>query len=296
MATGKVGPSRKMSFLRHITACNRHDLSNYLPFYVDFAQVGMLKPEFAAQLAQWPDIFQVTDKAVELLLPDASMEEQSASVAEVLSELVNQGVITHLHGEQYIATATTRERGVLRLDRAAAPYFGIRAFGQHMNGYVVDDGKLKLWLGRRSNDRIHFPGKLDNMVAGGLPSDVGLQENLRKECWEEAGIDSKLAARARPVGAITYNMETEKGLKPDTLYCYDLQLPPSFRPNCNDGEVASFELLPVTEVMDIVLDSDEFKLNCNLVVIDFFIRHGYLGPDNEEYGEIISSLHPALVV
>ena len=285
-----------MGFLRHITACNQHDLRNFLDFRVDGMRVGRLKCEFASHLTQWPDVFKETDKGVDLLLSDASMEERSSRVAEVLQELVLQGVITHLHGEQYVATPTTREHGLLWLDRAAAPYFGIRAFGQHMNGYIVDDGELKLWLGRRSDDRVHFPGKLDNMVAGGLPADIGLQENLLKECWEEAGIDSKLAEDARLVGTVTYNMETAKGLKPDTLYCYDLQLPTSFRPNCNDGEVAGFELLPVTDVMNIVLDSDEFKLNCNLVVIDFFIRHGYLGTDNEEYGEIISGLHPALVV
>jgi 8-oxo-dGTP pyrophosphatase MutT (NUDIX family) len=285
-----------MSFLRHIAACNRHDLSNFVQFRTDGARIGLLKHEFATQLGQWPDIFQVTDGAVDLLMQSASMEERSTRVAEVVSELVEQGVISHLHGEQYVATATTRESGVLWLDRAAAPYFGIRAFGQHMNGYVVEDGEIKLWLGRRSDDRVHFPGKLDNMVAGGLPVNIGLRENLQKECWEEAGIDSELAAKARTVGAVTYNVETAKGLKPDTLYCYDLQLPASFHPRCNDGEVAGFELLPVRDVMKIVLESDEFKLNCNLVVMDFFIRHGQLGPDSDEYSDIITGLHPALVV
>ncbi len=285
-----------MGFLRHITACNRHDRDNFIPFRVNQVQVGLMRPEFAAHLSQWPDIFQLRRDRVDLLLPGSSMKERSALVAEVLSELVEQGVISHLHGEQYVATPSTRDKGLLWLDRAAAPYFGIRAFGQHMNGFVVDDGELKLWLGRRSDDRIHFPGKLDNLVAGGLPSNIGLDENLVKECWEEAGIEAKMAADAKPVAAITYNMETEKGLKPDTLYCYDLRLPASFRPNCNDGEVAGFDLFPVREVMKIVLESDEFKLNCNLVVIDFFIRHGYLGPDHDEYHEIITGLRPALIV
>jgi 8-oxo-dGTP pyrophosphatase MutT (NUDIX family) len=263
---------------------------------VDGVRVGLVKHEFAYHLSQWPDIFQVRDMAVDLLLPDVNMQERSALVAEVLRELVAQGVITHLHGEQYVATTSTREKGVLWLDRAAAPYFGIRAFGQHMNGYVVDGSELKLWLGRRSDDRLHFPGKLDNMVAGGLPANIGLEENLLKECWEEAAIEGNLAAKARPVGAITYNMETVKGVKPDTLYCYDLQLPMSFQPKCNDGEVAGFELLPVKDVMQLVFEGDEFKLNCNLVVIDFFIRHGYIRPDGDDYLEIITGLHPALVV
>lgn len=285
-----------MSFLRHIVACNRHDLANFVPFRVDKVRVGLLKPEFSRHLAQWPDIFLVTPDGVDLLLPGAGIEERSALVAEILVELVGQGVISHLHGERYVATATTRENGLLWLDRAAAPYFGIRAFGQHMNGYVVDGGELKLWLGRRSQDRIHFPGRLDNLVAGGLPYNIGLSENLAKECWEEAGIGSEMAAEARPVGMLTYNMETENGMKPDSLYCYDLQLPASFRPRCVDGEVSDFELLPVQDVMKIVYASDEFKLNCNLVVMDFFIRHGCLGPDHEEYHDLITGLHPALLV
>lgn len=285
-----------MSYLRHITACNRHDRDNYIPFHVDRVRVGLLRPEFAAHLTQWPHIFQVTSDAVDLLLPGLGISERSALVAEVLSELLEQGIISHLHGERYVATPSTREEGVLWLDRAAAPYFGIRAFGQHMNGYVIEDGEMKLWLGRRADDRIHFPGKLDNMVAGGLPSDIGLEENLLKECWEEAGIEGHLAAQARSVGAITYNIESEKGMKADTLYCYDLELPVSFQPRCNDGEVAGFELLPVRDVMKIVFDSDEFKLNCNLVVTDFFIRHGFLAPDFAEYDEIITGLHPSLIV
>ncbi len=133
-------------------------------------------------------------------------------------------------------------------------------------------------------------------MAGGLPADIGLGENLAKECWEEAGISSEMAAKARPVGAITYNMESGKGLKPDTLYCYDLELPGSFLPRCVDGEVAGFELLPVRDVMKIVFESDEFKLNCNLVLIDFFIRHGYLGPDHDEFHELVTGLHPMLAV
>ena len=127
-----------MSFLRHITACNQHDLRNFTPFRVDGVRVGQLKHEFAAHLTQWPDIFKVDSDGVELLLPESSMKERSDLVAGVLSELVQQKVISHLHGEKYVATTSNRESGVLWLDRAAAPYFGIRAFGQHMNGYVVD--------------------------------------------------------------------------------------------------------------------------------------------------------------
>ncbi len=287
---------RGVSFLRHVKACNQYNSSNFIPFRIDAVRVGMVRPEFAAHLVSWPDIFQVRSDAVDLLLPGLSIADRSAIVADVLFELAESGVISHLHGEQYLATPGTRDQGMLLLDRAAAPYFGIRAFGQHMNGYLEHDGEIELWLGRRSDDRIYYPGCLDNLVAGGLPADISLRDNLSKECREEAGISSEMAEQALPVGAITYNLETGKGLKPDTLYCYDLKLPDSFIPRCVDGEVAGFELLPVQDVMNIVFESDEFKLNCNLVLVDFFIRHGYLGPDHHEYHELITGLHPDLAV
>ncbi len=52
------------------------------------------------------------------------------------------------------------------------------------------------------------------MVAGGLPHGVSLQDNLLKECEEEAGLAPELARNAVPVGAITYNRVSKKGLSP----------------------------------------------------------------------------------
>lgn len=42
-----------------------------------------------------------------------------------------------------------------------------------------------------------------------------------------------------------------------------------------DGEVESFKLIPVTQVMNVIKQTDFFKPNCCLVIIDFLVRHGY---------------------
>ena len=81
-----------------------------------------------------------------------------------------------------------------------------------------------------------------------------------------------LAATARPVGAVSYCHEIEEGLKPDVMYCYDLELPASFTPENRDGEIEEFYLWPVERVMETVAETGEFKFNCNLVCIDFFVR------------------------
>jgi 8-oxo-dGTP pyrophosphatase MutT (NUDIX family) len=197
--------------------------------------------------------------------------------------------------EPYPVTDGGREAALCTVDRAVAALLGIRSFGQHLNGFVRRDDGIHMWLGRRALDRLLFPGALDNMVAGGLPYHLPLAENLVKECREEADVPEDLARRAVPVGMISYNRVTERGYRPDILYCYDLELPADFVPRNTDGEVAEFLLLPLAEVARIVHDTDEFKLNCNLVVVDFLVRHGWLRPDHDAYVELVQGLRRPLL-
>jgi len=128
-------------------------------------------------------------------------------------------------------------------------------------------------------------------VAGGLPLGIGLRENLIKECAEEAAIPRALAEQAIPVGAISYVQESPEGLKPDTQFLYDLEVPADFTPRNTDGEIESFALWPVEAVMEAVAETAAFKLNCTLVIIDFLVRHGLIPPDHPDYLDIVRGLH-----
>ena len=138
---------------------------------------------------------------------------------------------------------------------------GIRAFGVHLNGYLRRADGLHLWVSRRARDKKVAPGKLDNMVAGGQPAGLSLKDNLIKECGEEASLAPELAARALPVGLVRYCFSTETGLKPDTLFCYDLEMPETVIPTPNDDESEGFELWHVNDVLDALASSWEFKFN-----------------------------------
>jgi len=283
-----------VSFLDHIRACNRWEPADFVPFRLDGERFGRVRRSFAAHLTAWPRVFAVSDDAVTFVYPHPGFEERSLALQEVLEQMRERAIVSHLHGEKYPVTAGDRDRARMVIDRACAPYFGLRAFGQHLNGFVRDGDHLLMWVGRRAANRRVSPLHLDNLVAGGLPWGIGLTENLYKECREEANIPPELAARARPVGAVTYCRESEHGLKPDCMYCYDLELPPDFEPRCTDGEVEAFYLWPVEEVMAKVRDTDEFKLNCNLVIIDFLGRHGYIREETPEYVAIIEGLRSPL--
>lgn len=283
-----------MSFLDKIRACNNWRPDAFVPLMLEDERIGSLRPAAAAHLLRWPEHFAVSAERVSWIDAPAGFDARSAVLAEVVVGLVETGAVDHLHGEPYPVTAGNRDQAKCLVDRACAPFFGTRAFGQHLNGFVRTEHGIEMWIGRRSADRRTYPGCLDHLVAGGLPYGLSLTENLRKECAEEAGMPRAIADRAVPVGAITYCRDSERGLKPDVMYCYDLELPEDFKPRCADGEVASFQRLPVQQVAELVRDTGEFKLNCNLVIIDFLIRHGLIAPTDPDYLEILRGLRAPL--
>jgi isopentenyldiphosphate isomerase len=283
-----------MSFLDHINHCNRWFPKEFLPFIVDGERLGLMRHGAAQRLTGLGDDFELRDGAVYWVTAPDGFDTRTEAMASICLELEQVGFVTHLHGERYPVTPSNRNQARFLIDRACAPWFGIRAFGQHLNGFVETDSGLSLWVAQRALDRRHYPNHYDNTVAGGLPWGISLRDNLRKECYEEAGIPADLADQAVPVSAVSYCYASPAGLKPDVMYCYDLELPIDFIPQAQDGEVAKFELWPIAQVIATVRDSVDFKPNCNLVIIDFLIRHGLISQDDPTYLELIQRLRSPL--
>ncbi len=283
-------------YLRHVAACNQHHPQDFLPFVVDGCLVGRLRHAFAERLRDWPQVFSHRTGFLSLQPQLRGYAECTRALAEVMADLVAHGEHPYLMGEPYPVTPGQREQALFELDRTAASLFGLRTFGQHLNGVVRDGDQWFMWVAERAEDKPTFPGMLDQLVAGGLPVGISLAQNLYKECGEEASISVKMAAQARFVGAITYNMDNTKGYKYDIIYCYDLELPRDFEPRCQDGEVAAFHLMPLAAVAEMVRDSDRFKPNCNLVVIDFLLRHALIGPQHPDYLDLLIGLRPAMQI
>ena len=78
-------------------------------------------------------------------------------------------------------------------------------------------------------------------------------------------------------------------------FTFDLPLPADFAPTSLDGETENFELWDLDRVAAAVAnvggDGTLFKPNCNLVVIDFLIRRGFVTPDAPGYVQLAASLH-----
>lgn len=282
-----------MSYLDRIHACNNFDPTHYRALLIEGQVYGQVQPDFAGHLTHWPDVFAVTANDVVLnpQLPDYAA--RTAAVAPVFRTLYEQGVIDTWVNEAYPVNQGFALPAVLEIERAATQFMGVKSCGIHLNGLVRKADGIHVWVGTRSLDKPFWPGKLDQMVAGGQPVGLGLLENVIKEAEEEANIPLALAQQAQAVGRIGYRQEGWRGLDNSTIYVYDLWLPEDFVPQNTDGEVIGFELMPLAEIARLTETSEEFKDNCNLVNIDLLLRMGMLTPQHPEYAAILRGLYHA---
>ena len=253
----------------------------------------------------WPkDIWAIdsTAQTVTLLTSaDADPVHRSELVAQSIAEAVKQECFELLKGwrnEKYPVYGPGGEY-LLEMERCATPLFGIVSYGAHMTGYVEDETGMKFWIPRRAKNKQTYPSMLDNTVAGGMCTGEKPFECIVREAMEEASLpESVVRASIVPVGCVTYTHVRdpraggETGLlQPEVEYVYDLKLDPSVIPKPCDNEVEEFNLLSVSEVKE-ALARGEFKPNCSIIMIDFFIRHGILTAENEpDYLDIVARLH-----
>eukprot|EP00899_Mesostigma_viride_P001306 jgi/Mesvir1/11176/Mv16996-RA.2 len=101
-------------------------------------------------------------------LVQEGLDARNAAVDRVLRTLAKEGVIGGWRDELYPVGMDFHSPPALLVERASAPFFGIKAYGVHVNGYVERaDGSKLLWVARRSPDKPTWPNLLDHIAAGG---------------------------------------------------------------------------------------------------------------------------------
>ena len=279
-----------MSLLDRVRVCQRRDLSRFRRFMIGDQALGWVRPDVADRLRGFPDTFLVDEQTVRLDPRLDDFDSRSQAVDAVLRRMREEGFFSGWRGEPYPVGKAFHSAPLLKMERAAVPSFGVRAYGIHVNGYVETEGDPLIWVARRSRFKPTGPGKLDHLVAGGQPIGIGLMENLIKECAEEANLPETIARTAKPAGFVSYIMENEEGIRNDVLFVYDLAVPADFVPCNTDGEIEEFFLWPLRQVVETLETSDDFKFNVALVIIDFLVRRGHLQPDHPDYIDIVHGL------
>ena len=180
---------------------------------------------------------------------------------------------------------------LMYIERCSVPIFGIRGYGCHLNGFIVKDGQISMWIARRSKEKQTYPGMLDNMVGGGLPKGFDPIENIVKESFEEASIPEELASKCQPSGRISFCFNVERGLVVETDYIFDLELPHAFKPLPHDNEVEEFYLWDLETVCKHLIN-EEFTPEAGLCIINFLLRRNLLDSNCSNNKDLLSdALH-----
>ncbi|XP_023216920.1 nudix hydrolase 24, chloroplastic-like [Centruroides sculpturatus] len=269
------------------------------PFYIGDQQVGVIRPDIWQHLSKYPQIFHYNQASDSVTLnPNwRTYDERSTKLDLVLQEIRKQNIFKTLAGwrdECYDVSAKFGDPALMKIERSAT----FQSCGVS-GGFTVGMTVLEC-VRKEAQEEASLPDALlDRMrscgtVSGGFTVGMTVLECVRKEAQEEASLPDALLDRMRSCGTVSFIYEDERGILPETMFVFDLELPIDFQPRNSDGEVESFHLLTVEETKQVVVTED-FKQTSSLIVLDFLVRHGYLNADDEpNYTQLIEMIHRPL--
>lgn len=261
-------------------------------------------PQSVVENMPWDDAWHLDHSRRRVAI--AEMGQQEKVIRDTVERATQRDIFAVLKGwrnELYpIRGHNDTMEKTISLERAASPLFGINTYGVHMTAYLNTPEGLKIWVPRRAKSKQTYGGMLDNTVAGGLSTGEKPFECVIREAAEEASFPEHLARlRMKPCGTVSYVHVRDKRaggetglIQPECQYIYDIEVDADVVPKPGDNEVEAFYLWTVDEVKNALADG-QFKPNCAVVLLDFFIRHGILRAENEpHYLEIASRIHRRL--
>lgn len=242
------------------------DYRRFWPLWAQERRFGWVRPEFAQVLRRWPTVFDCEEGRVTFSSWVESAHWRSQALAEVLDTLRAEGCFPAWRDERFTIYAEASGEPLLTMERGAIKHFGTRGRSSHLNALVDGADGPAMWIARRSEAKATDPGKLDNLVGGGIAEGYDAWDTLIKEAWEEAGISPPLVQSARARDTLRFDYVVPDGLDCNEVECFDLLLPADFQPVCQDGEVQSFELLSLDQVRARLMQSELFTVDAALVI------------------------------
>lgn len=245
-----------------------------VPFRLDGREVGSVARADLPVLAAWPQWIAVGDDGVAWR---TGAEGRDAQFDAVHRALRDAGTIVAWRDETYPVVDPATMRVLARIERAASRFWGTLTFGAHATGYVAGaDGRpARLWIAQRAFDKPTDPGCFDNLIGGGVPFGQSPDDALRREAWEEAGLQPSQLGALREQSVLRLARDIPEGFQLEWIHAFDVELPPGLVPRNQDGEVAGFTLMPVADALALAAGT-RMTVDAALVTIDFALRHDLL--------------------
>jgi 8-oxo-dGTP pyrophosphatase MutT (NUDIX family) len=252
-------------------------------------EVGSVARTHLSVLRQWPQWLQVHERGVTLLAAPAARAD---AMAAMHARLRAEGLIVGWRDELFALHTVHGQPLDVAIERAATRFWGTLTLGAHCNGYVADaHGRpASLWIARRSLTKATDPGKLDNLVGGGVPAGQTPCETVVREGWEEAGLTPAQMHGLSRGRVLRLLRDIPEGLQREWIHVYDLSLPVGLTPQNQDGEVAEVALHPLAHALELAA-SDQMTVDAALVTLDFALRHRLL---NNADAAALDAMQPPL--
>ena len=262
-----------------------------VPFDVEGHTLGWLRPSFADLLRRWPHWFACDPGRVRFAATPDTVAGRTDALGEVTRALAADGIVRGWREEHVSVSHHYAAPELLRIERAATRPFGMMAYGAHLNGFTRRDGRMHLWIARRAPSKSVDPDRLDNLVGGRIASGFTVEETIRKEAWEEAGLPPALLAGVPCAGALRVEYSVPEGLHREILFVHDLWLPEDFTPRNTDGEVSAHYCLSVPETIEALL-AGEFTPDAGTVTVDALLRQGVIAPEDPQFLDLVRLTRP----
>lgn len=140
-------------------------------------------------------------------------------------------------------------RGASRIERGCTRVLGIQTLAVHLIGWSSDG---RVWMQQRSRHKAEDPERWDTLVGGMVSAAEGPLAALRRETWEEAGLDLDALGPLREAPRLQSRRPVDdgggRGYLDERLITLQALLPEGLRPENRDGEVQDFALWTAEEL------------------------------------------------
>lgn len=250
----------------------RFQREDELRLHIDGHALGWVRPAVAEAIHRHASARASLTPRDLMLRSDGDLASRSALLQSLALALQEDGLLANWRDEAMQLDVAGQP--FLVMERAAFRTLGLRTPSVHMNGWLISPEGVLLWVAQRSLHKFVDPGRLDNLVGGGLGAGESLAEGLAREAWEEAGLCFR--RMPSPASRLFIHRRIGEGVQDECIAVHDAWLPAHFRAINQDGEVAQAGLMPLPEVLQHLL-AGRFTWDAGLVVLDGLLRQRHFG-------------------
>jgi len=226
-----------------------------LLFGAEAAPVGSVEPGLGERLAAAGLLLRHADAAWWLAEPG---DEALAAIARWLHA---EGICARWRDELLsVRDASGRRLGAI--ERAAVRALAIATEAVHLDVAASQGGT---WVQLRARSKATDPGLWDTTMGGQVGHGESIEDALRRETLEEAGLDAASLRALRRRDDILVRRPVAEGYMVERIVVFGARLGADAEPVNRDGEVERFERLDVASLRD-RLAAGGFTLEATLIL------------------------------